>query len=121
MEPTVVGQTPASALDMNALISGSFLKVWRNRTELITQLPCSILANTGGGVYEPGNQASNAQVATFGLPDSRAPLVLPEFGQWEVAAGQFFHIDWVISSAITTGAAIIIKLVLWTKIRQPAS
>ena len=121
MEPTIVGQTPASALDLNALVSGSHIKIWRNRTELLAQMPATVIANSGGGVLAPGNQASNAQVSTYGLPDSRAPFTLPSFGQWEIAAGQFFHIDWVVSSAITLGATTVIKLVLWTQLKQPAS
>lgn len=121
MEPTVVGQTPATALDLNALVSGSFLEIYRNRTELIAQMPATVLANSGGGVLDPGNAASNAQVSTYGMPDSRAPFTLPSFGQWEIAAGQFFHVNWVVSSAITLGASTVIKLVLWTQLKQPAS
>jgi hypothetical protein len=121
MEPTVVGQTPATALDLNALVSGSHVKLWRNRTELLSQFPATVLANSGGGVLDPGNAASNAQVSTYGVPDSRAPFTLPSFGQWEIAAGQFFHIDWIVSSAITLGASTVIKLVLWTQLKQPAS
>jgi len=119
MEPTIVGQTPATALDLNALVSGSHLKIWRNRTELLAQMPATVIANSGGGAVDNYSAATN--VATLGIPDSRAPFVLPSFGQWEVAAGQFFHIDWVVSSAITLGATTIIKLVLWTQLKQPAS
>ncbi len=121
MEPTVVGQTPATALNLNALVSGSHVKIWRNRTELLAQMPATVIANSGGGVLDPGNAASNAQVSTYGLPDSRAPFTLPSFGQWEIAAGQFFHIDWVVSSALTLGASTDIKIVLWTQLKQPAS
>ena len=119
MEPTVVAQTPATALDLNALVSGSHLKIWRNRTELLAQMPATVIANSGGGAVDNYSAATN--VSTLGIPDSRAPFVLPSFGQWEVAAGQFFHIDWVISSAITLGANTTIKLVLWTQLKQPAS
>ena len=117
----MVGQTPAAALDLNALVSGSHIKIWRNRTELLTQIPATVIANSGGGVLDPGNAASNKQIATYGLPDSRAPFTLPSFGQWEIAAGQFFHIDWVVSSALTLGVSTDIKIVLWTQLKQPAS
>ena len=121
MEPTVVGQTPASNLDMNALVSGSHIKIWRNSTELLAQMPATVLANSGGGVLDAGNAASNKQISTYGVPDSRAPFTLPSFGQWEVSAGQFFHVDWIVSSALTLGASTVIKLVLWTQLKQPAS
>ena len=121
MEPTTVNQTPATALDLNALVSGSWLSVYRNRTELITQLPGTVLANSGGGILDPGTGTSTTQVATLGLPDSRAPFTLPSFGQWEVSAGQFFHVNWNVDSAITISADTTIKLVLWCQLKQPTS
>ena len=121
MEPTVVAQTPATALDLNALVSGSWISLYRNRTELITQLPATVLANSGGGGLDAGNAASNAQVSSLGLPDSRAPFTLPSFGQWEVSAGQFFHLNWNVDSAITLSASTTIKIVLWCQLKQPTS
>ena len=117
----VVGQTTATALDLNALISGSFIRVMRNSTETIAELATSTIANTGGGVLDPGNAASNAQVSTYGLPTGQAPLTLPSFGQWEVPSGQFFHVDFVVSSALTLGATTKLKMVLWTELIKPAS
>ena len=121
LEPVVVNQTPATALDLNALISGSFIRVMRNSTETIAELATSTIANTGGGVLDPGNLASNAQVATYGIPSGQAPLTLPSFGQWEIPSSQFFHVDFIVSSALTLSATTKLKLVLWTELIKPTS
>ena len=121
LEPVVVGQTPATALDMNALISGGYWRIMRNSTEVVAELSGSTLANSGGGVNDPGNAASNAQVSTYGMPSAQSPLTLPTFGQWVVPSGQFFHLEYVVSSALTLGASTTLKCILWTELIKPTS
>ncbi len=122
LETVVTGQTPTTALDMNALVSGSWVRVMRNSTETIAEIPTSIIANTGGGTNDPGNAASNAQVPTFGLPSTTSVMTFPSFAQWQIPNGQFFHIDWIPDTGgITLSATVKLKIVLWTELTKPTS
>ena len=121
LEPIVTGQTPATALDLNALISGSWIRIMRNSTETVAEYTASTIAAMPGGVYDPGNLASNAQVATYSMPASSSPITLPNFGQWSIPSGQFFHVDWIVDSAITISASTTLKICLWTELIKPTS
>jgi len=118
LEAYTVNQTPATNLDLNALVAGSYIRFMRNSTEEISQIATSTLT---GPIIDPGNAASNAQVAGFAGTGSSTYNLPSPFGQFEIPNSQFFHAEFIVSSDITLSAATVLKMVIWTRLRKPAS